>query len=139
MYVVFDINLLVSALIKRGKPKEPWLKAVRKEFELVSSRRILSDFLKVISREKFQGYVKERDIVDFLQAFHNTAKFVRVRSKIKVVKQDLGDDIILAAAYDGNAEYIVSGDRHLLSLKEFKGIRIKSMRCSKFLRQEVEL
>ena len=124
MHVVLDINVLVSALIKRGKPKELWLKAVRKEFELVSSRRILSDFLKVISREKFQGYVKERDIVDFLQVFHNTATFVRLKSKIKVVKQDPDDDIILTTAYDGNAEYIVSGDKHLLSLKEFKGIRI---------------
>jgi predicted nucleic acid-binding protein len=38
-----------------------WLKALRKEFELVSSRRILSDFLKVIGREKFQTYLKERD------------------------------------------------------------------------------
>jgi putative PIN family toxin of toxin-antitoxin system len=124
MDVVFDINVLISALIKRGKPKELWLKAVRKEFELVSSGRILSDFLKVISREKFQTYINERDIVDFLQAFRNTAKFVRLKSKIKVVKEDPDDDIILATAYDGNAEYIVSGDKHLLSLKEFKRIRI---------------
>jgi putative PIN family toxin of toxin-antitoxin system len=124
MDVVFDINVLISALIKRGKPKELWLKAVRKEFELVSSGRILSDFLKVIGREKFQTYINERDIVDFLQAFRNTAKFVRLKSKIKVVKEDPDDDIILATAYDGNAEYIVSGDKHLLSLKEFKRIRI---------------
>ena len=127
MDVVLDINVLVSALIKRGKPKELWLKVVRKEFEFVSSRRILSDFLKVISREKFQGYVKERDIVDFLQAFHNTAKFVRVKSKLKVVKQDPDDDVILATAYDGNADYIVSGDKHLLKLKEFRGIKIVSV------------
>jgi predicted nucleic acid-binding protein len=40
------------------------------------------------------------------------------------VKADPTDDIILRTAYDGKADYIVSGDEHLLALKEFKGIKI---------------
>lgn len=42
MDVVFDVNVLISALIIKGKPKELWLKAVRKEFNLVSSMQILT-------------------------------------------------------------------------------------------------
>ncbi len=124
MRVVLDINVLVSAMITKGKPKELWLKAVRKEFDTISSRKIISDFLQVISRKKFQRYVKERDVVDFLEAFNATAKLVDVKSKLRVVKQDPDDDVILATAYDGHADYIVSGDKHLLALKEFKSIRI---------------
>lgn len=124
MDVVFDVNVLISALIIKGKPKELWLKAVRNEFNLVSSRQILSDFLAVVGRKKFQRYVKENDIVDFLETFNSTAKFVNIRSNFRVVKQDPDDDVIIATAYDGRADYIVSGDRHLLELKKFRRIKI---------------
>jgi putative PIN family toxin of toxin-antitoxin system len=60
----------------------------------------------------------------FLQAIYETALFVKIKSRFKIVKEDPDDDIILRTAYDSEADYIVSGDRHLLSLREFKGIRI---------------
>jgi uncharacterized protein len=43
------------------------------------------------------------------------------------VKQDPKDNIIIETAYDGNADIIVSGDRHLLELKTFKGIKIMTI------------
>jgi predicted nucleic acid-binding protein len=49
---------------------------------------------------------------------------VPVESRFRVVKDDPKDDVILGTAYDGEAEYIVSGDRHLLKMGRFKGIRI---------------
>jgi len=122
--VVFDISVLVSALITKGKPKELWLKAVTKEFNLTASREILSEFIKVAGRAKFRKYVKERDIKDFLEAFNTTARFTSIKSRFKVVKQDPDDDIILRTAHDSRADYVVSGDEHLLALKEFRGIRI---------------
>ncbi len=45
-----------------------------------------------------------------------------------VVKADPADDIYIAAAADGLADYIVSGDRHLLDLAEYGGIRIVTPR-----------
>jgi len=59
-----------------------------------------------------------------LEALHQTATFTKIKSKFKVVKEDPDDDIILRTAYDSKADYVVSGDKHLLSLGEFKGIRI---------------
>jgi predicted nucleic acid-binding protein len=47
-----------------------------------------------------------------------------VKSKFKSVKEDPDDDTIIRASYDSKANYITSGDRHLLALKQFKGIRI---------------
>jgi predicted nucleic acid-binding protein len=49
---------------------------------------------------------------------------VEVKSKFKIVREDPDDDMIVLSAYDSKARYIVSGDKHLLALKEFKGIRI---------------
>lgn len=122
--VVFDISVLVSALITKGKSKELWLKATRKDFNLISSREVFSEFIKVVRRAKFQKYVRERDIREFLEVLNITAKFVHVRSRFKVVRQDPDDDIILRTAYDSRADYIVSGDEHILALNEFRGIRI---------------
>jgi len=67
--------------------------------------------------------VKERDVKDFLEAFNTTARFTGIKSRFKVVKQD-PDDVILRTAHDSRANYVVSGDEHLLGLKEFRGIRI---------------
>ena len=124
MEVVFDVNILVSSLISKGKPRELWLKAVSGEFQLVLSRRIVEEFVEVISRPKFQRYLGERDVLDFLEALSTRAKIVRTRSRLRIIREDPEDNSILAAAYDGRADYIVSGDRHLLGLREFEGIKI---------------
>jgi len=122
--VVLDVNILVSSLIGKGKPRELWLKAVSGEFQLVLSRRIVEEFVEVISRPKFQRYLGERDVLDFLEALSTRAKIVRTRSRLRIIREDPEDNSILAAAYDGRADYIVSGDRHLLGLREFEGIKI---------------
>lgn len=122
--VVFDLNVLVSALITREKPRELWLKTVRKEFTLVLSGKIRSEFLRVIGRKKFRKYLSERDVIDFLKILNNTARFVRPISKLQVIEEDPDDNLILTTAVDGRANYIVSGDRHLLDLGEFRGIKI---------------
>jgi putative PIN family toxin of toxin-antitoxin system len=125
--VVFDVNVLVSSLITRGKPRELWLKARRKSFTLVLSKEIISEFVEVMSREKFSRDVNEEDLRVFLQALYETALLVRIKSRFKIVKEDPEDDMVLRTAYDAKADYIVSGDKHLLSLREFREIRIVSV------------
>ena len=121
---VFDVNVLVSSLIMKGKPRELWLRAKANEFTLLLSNQIVSEFIDVISRRKFAKYVKTQDVRVFLQALHQTAKFTRIKSRFKIVKADPADDTILRTALDGKADYIVSGDNHLLSLGTFRGIEI---------------
>jgi putative PIN family toxin of toxin-antitoxin system len=121
---VFDVNVLVSSLIMKGKPRELWLRARANEFTLLLSSQIVSEFVTVISRRKFAKYVKTHDVKVFLQALHQTAKFTQIKSSFKVVKADPADNNILRTAFDGKADCIVSGDNHLLSLKTFRGIKI---------------
>ena len=124
MDVVFDINVLVSSLISGGKPRQLWLRAVRGEIQLILSRRIVEEFVEVIGRPKFRRYLAERDVRDFLEVLSTTARIVRTRSKLRIIREDPEDNTILAAAYDGRADYIFSGDKHLLGLKEFEETRI---------------
>lgn len=123
MKVVLDTNVLVSALIKAGKPRDLFNKLAKNK-QIVLSRAILEEFLDVIEDFKVAKYTSEQDIAVFLNALGNAATIVQVKSRFKAVKEDPDDDIIVRAAYDGKADYIVSGDRHLFALKEFKGIRI---------------
>ena len=123
MKAVLDTNVLVSALIKAGKPRDLFNKLV-KDKQIVLSRAILKEFLEVIEDPKVAKYTSEKDVAVFLKTLKSAARIVQVKSKFKAVKEDPDDDIIVRAAYDSKANYIVSGDKHLLSLGEFRGIRV---------------
>ena len=123
MKVVLDTNVLVSAMIKAGKPRDLFNKLV-KDKQLILSRVILEEFLDVIEDPKVVRYTSKQNVTVFLNTIGNAARIVQVKSRFKAVKEDPDDDIIVQAAYDGKADYIVSGDKHLLALKEFKGIKI---------------
>lgn len=126
MRVVFDTNVLISSLIKKGKPERLFNKAVNGDIELVASMGILAELSTVLKRPRFREYVDENKIQCFLALLNKICRFVDVRSNFEATR-DKTDNIILATAYDGKAEYIVSGDEDLLSLKEFKEIRIVSV------------
>ena len=124
MRVVLDVNILVSALIKSGKPRQLLFKIAEKKIQLVLSRGILEEFLEVTEHPKVKRYVDENDVVAFLRVLGNIATVVKARSKFEVVEEDPDDDVVLRTAYDAKAEYLVSGDRHLLLLEEFRKIKI---------------
>jgi putative PIN family toxin of toxin-antitoxin system len=123
MKVVLDTNVLVSALIKAGKPRDLF-KKLAKDKQIIFSKPILEAFLDVIEDPKVARYINQQDVATFLNTLGNGARIIRVKSKVQVVINDADDNIIVQAAHDGNASYIVSGDKHLLALKEFKGIKV---------------
>jgi putative PIN family toxin of toxin-antitoxin system len=124
MNVVLDTNVLVSALIKTGKPRELFLKITEGRIQLILSRSILKEFSEVADDPRIRKYVDQDDIIAFLRIVGSVAKIVKVKSRFKVVKEDPDDDAVLRTAFDGKADCIVSGNNHLLSLGAFRGIRI---------------
>lgn len=123
MRVVLDTNVLISALIKSGKPRE-LLFRLAEEKALILSKNILEEFLEIAEDPKIKKYANQQETAAFLRSIGNTAKIVKVKSKFTAVKADSDDDVVLTTAFDGKADFIVSGDNHLLSLGEFRGIRI---------------
>jgi len=124
MKVVLDTNVLVSALIKSGKPRELIFKLAKKNIRVVTSKNILEEFIKITDDPRIRRYVGEDDTITFLRAIGSIANIIKVRSKFNVIKEDPDDDMVLRTAHDGKADYIISGDKHLLSLGEFKEIKI---------------
>lgn len=60
----------------------------------------------------------------YLKIIATVAKITKVKSRFKAVTEDPQDDVILRTAFDGKADCIVSGDKHLLSMVTFRGIKI---------------
>ncbi len=123
MRVVLDTNVLVSALITEGRTAKLLQVLLEKNVELLLSKPILDEFVDVMSRARLREYIGSEEIENFLKLLLSVALIVDVKSKFDVTS-DIADNIVLAAAHDGKANYIVSGDRHLLDLKNFKGIKI---------------
>lgn len=97
---------------------------IRSRYGHFLSKAIIEEFLEITEEPKVAKYTNQQDITVFLGVLGKTAKIIPMKSRFKIVEEDPDDDIIVRTAYDGKANYIVSGDKHLLALKEFKGIKI---------------
>ena len=126
MRVVVDTNVLVSALISpAGSPAEIQHAWARGDFELVTSPALLNELTKVLSYPRIQRRLHwtAGQLSDFLKHLRATA-IVVTPAQALVVARDPDDDRVLEAAQAGHADFIVSGDRDLLDLREFVGIPI---------------
>jgi len=122
--IVADTNVLVSSLIKKGKPHELILRIDGIEVRLISSNIMIGELTSVLAEERIARYIDRRDVERFLRYVGRRTTIVKVRSKFRVVKEDPRDDVVLNTAYSSKADYIVSGDKHLIHLREFRGIKI---------------
>ena len=123
---VIDTNVLVSALVGHGKPRRLVLKLIE-QHTVVTSTAMLAEFADVLARDKF-AEIKASQINSLLAILARKSVFVDVKQPLKLFAEDPDDDIVLTTAYEGKARYVVSGDKHLLGMKEFKGIKVVTVK-----------
>jgi putative PIN family toxin of toxin-antitoxin system len=123
--VVLDTNVLVSAIISDGKSRELLRRGIAKQFSIVTSDSLLKELVIVLRRPKFK--TSEDEVHRIILALMRTAEVVSVKSKLRAVKEDPKDDMVIETAYDGSADVIVTGDSHLLALENFRGIKITTV------------
>lgn len=125
MKVVFDTNILVSALVFPGGRGEAALRRIIEEQDqLVISKPILDELLGVLARKFSRDAEELAHVAVFVS---DLALFVKPRRRLHVVK-DEPDNRILECALAGRAEVIVTGDHALLELREYDRVRIISLR-----------
>lgn len=124
--VVIDTNVLVSALVGHGKPRQLVLRLLQ-EHTVVSSTDMLAELADVLTRDKF-AEIKNSQINSFLAILARKSVLVDIKRRFKVVAEDPDDDIVLATAHQGKARYVVTGDKHLLRTKEFRGIKMVTVK-----------
>lgn len=130
--VVLDTNVLISAFISPNKdsaPRQLYDACVRGRFFLLLSDDILEEVFDVLNRPRIKRMYKltDKEISQFiLELKKNT--IVATHTNISVVVEDPDDNKFIACAIDGKGDYIVSGDKHLLDLEAYNGVRILTVR-----------
>ena len=129
---VLDINVMVSALIlSRGIPYTIWLAWQAQQFELISSDGILIELQEKLELPKIsERYaISPQDISAILNLLRSQARLIQVPiSEQRPVTIDPEDNLVLATGRLAQAEYLVTGDRGLLDLVEYEGMKIVSPR-----------
>jgi len=121
MRVVYDTNVLVAAFLTEGVCAKLLGRARRKQLDLMISPFILGEFENVLLR-KFSA--SKEEIRSATKIILDAAQRVSHTPTLSGICRDPDDDRILSCALSARAEYLVTGDNHLLQLKEFHGIKI---------------
>ena len=128
--IVVDTNIFISAAIFKGEANRLvplWQKGA---VTFLMSEEILAEYINALSYPKFKladyevKHIIETDIIPYI-------KPVKVDIELKIIDDDPSDNKFLCLAVKGKADYIVSGDKHLLDVGEFRKTRIVSLK--KFL------
>ena len=125
MKAVLDANIIVSAVIKpEGKPAQ--ILGQRDRFELLISDHILQEAQRVLHRKHIQEkyHPSEDKIEGILNVLREFGTLITVEHTENLIPKDPPDNIVLACAAEGSADYLVSGNQHLLDLKQHRGVKI---------------
>ena len=123
MRVVLDTNVFISGIFWSGNYCSQLIdKWKNKEIELVSSLDIIKELVETL--RNFKIPMPESMIEEWRNVLLNNSVIIEPSTKIDAVKEDPEDNKFLETAVDGKANFIVSQDKHLLNLKEYRGIKI---------------
>jgi len=123
--VVLDTNIIISSALGGALVfvLEKWDEG---KFTVVVTTDLVSEYFAVLNRPKFG--LKQETIDRIIHYIYQFSEFVVPEEHIRFIEDDPKDDKFLEAAIAGKVDFIVSGDNHLLALKEFRSIPILSGR-----------
>jgi len=120
--VTCDTNVIISALNFSGNPARILDMAADGAIRLAVSDDILSEVERVLRRPKF-GWPQER-IDNAIREISVFTEHVEPKQRIDIVTEDPTDNRILDCATARSSEYLVSGDKHLLKVGKYQGVKI---------------
>lgn len=129
MRVVVDTNIVVSRSISaKGVPAEILRQWRQERFELLVSDPMLAEYERALGYERVRvrHQMSDDEIHEVVTQFRRFAILVEPTETLVVIDDDPDDNRVLECAVAGGAEYIVSGDAHLLTLKRYREIQILS-------------
>jgi uncharacterized protein len=134
---VLDTNFLVSALLNPQRPPARVLElALLGKIRLIISPQLIKEIERVLTYPKVKKLFKKRktspgEVEEAITKVLKVAVLTPGGLTVAAVPDDPADDMVLACAMEGNADFIISSDHHLLDIKEYQGIKI--LNPAKFL------
>lgn len=125
MKIVFDTNIFISAfVVPRSQAEKAIFKVIEENVSLMISKEIIGEVLRVLAGK----FKREKEALSRTAVYlSDIARIVKSSRKINVLK-DEPDNRILECAVAGRADLIVTGDKEMLRLKEFEGIKMISLK-----------
>ena len=128
---VVDTNLFISGIFAKNSPpaklQDLW---INKRFELATSIKILKEVSRVLQYPKIKKsfHPDKEKIRRFFRLVFRKALITKGLYTVNKIADDPDDNVLLACAVEAEADFIVSGDRHLLKEKEFQGTKITGVK-----------
>lgn len=123
--LIIDTNLWVSFIIsKKHRLIDPLLYS--EEVRLLFSKELIAEINQTITKPKLKKYFGTNALEEMLLAFDPFIDFIEVKSIVNVCR-DAKDNFLLALAKDGDAAYLLTGDKDLLDLKRFGKTKISTI------------
>jgi putative PIN family toxin of toxin-antitoxin system len=122
MNIVLDANVIVSAFFWGGNPRLVLERVISGLDKLFVSKEILAEIEEVLARPKF--HASKESIVYFMSSLEEVSNKIIPDRHMKNVSRDASDDKYIECGIAAHVDYIISGDIHLLELKEYENIKI---------------
>ncbi len=124
MKITADTNFFISATQWDYSVSHKLLiKLIKEEVKIFSTKEILEEFAEVLQRDFKYNEEEIKNIIEKVLSF---ATIIEPTEKIDIIKDDPDDNKIIECAIASESNYIISYDKHLLNIKEFGGIKIKT-------------
>jgi uncharacterized protein len=127
--LVLDTNVVVSALLWEGKPGQLLARAESGEVRLYTSRTLLDELRDTLERPKLAKRVglTGLGIADMVAGYRRVATVRRPAPLDRTFSRDPDDDHVIACALAARADFLISGDNDLLTLKAIEGVAVRSV------------
>ena len=122
--VVIDTNVFISGLLKSPSCRKIIDCLKETKFTLIVSPQILDELIGVIARPKFHNVIVRETAEKLIETIKTQATLVKPSQRFDVIKEDPADNRFLETSIEAKADFIISGNKHLLSLKNFRNIPI---------------
>ena len=114
--IVIDTNILISAALSPDGTARKALNKVSKEVKIAQSEETYQELSTRIYKHKFDKYISDAERQEFLDVVNKYSQFIEITSQINICR-DADDNKFLDLTQDTNAEFLITGDQDLLSLK----------------------
>jgi putative PIN family toxin of toxin-antitoxin system len=122
---VLDTNVLASAFLRHGSPPDQALRAaVAGLYRLIISDHILEELSRTLVQPYFRARLSAEQLAANLEVIRLLSEHVSPTTSVRGVAPHPEDDLVLAAALNARADYLVTGDRAFLRVRQHQGTRL---------------
>jgi len=122
MNIVLDTNIFISGIFWKGDPYKILLLWKDCKVQLISSIEIITEISRTLS--DFKIHLPEELQKEWIHTITINSTIVEPKEKFTIIQDDPTDNKFIEAAIAGKAEYIITRDKHLLKIQQFRNVKI---------------